>query len=186
MSSSQIQYCQFKSERGNPCRHSSKSKPSIRPEYSPEIGIYICIPHFLSVIEDHMTQLYEARIRNQNFSLDAPIPVYRTFSKKIMDRFVSIEPFPLELPINQCLYKFYTEHFLWKPSNTYMMTFSVENDIINCYCQTCNERDTITRCVGAIDIKKHLLKNGSKPVGEYIALFLNDMETNTTKYVKEH
>lgn len=116
MSLVQDHRCQFKSIFNRECLHHLRHEFPIR--FSPKLGLYLCAQHEKMIIEDHMTQFYDAQIRHRNMPTDSPMPTYNTFSTQIFNRFLDrrdIQYIPTELPINQCLYSF---NIVWSVFNT--------------------------------------------------------------------
>lgn len=115
-------------------------------------------------------------------SSDVPISVYNTFSPKIANRFVRTDTFPLELPINQCLYELKkTKCFHYPEKYFSVVSFHIENDLETCHCNDCLEYNT-AGCFQVV-IEHRTLKTGSQPVIEYIEQFMKDIETNTTHFI---
>lgn len=127
-------HCQQKSiqmsETHNTCQF-TRCLRHLRPEcsirFSPKLGLYLCAQHEKVIVKDHMRQFYEAQIRNRNIPFGSPLPTYNTLSLQIRNTLTNLQYLPIELPINQCLYKF---NIRWSIFNTLNVdcTMYIKND----------------------------------------------------------
>jgi len=126
---SQTHTCSFRSIYNRECLHHLRPEFPIR--FSPKLGMYLCAQHEKMIIEDHMTQFYDAQIRHKNMPDGAILPTYNTFSTQIFNRFLDrqeIQYLPIELPINQSLYSFYIEWSIFDTENVDCNMFIKNNE----------------------------------------------------------